>query len=61
MGIRIGKKKFLHFIDIEKGIKDGRDVELHCKMSGLSEKEVFYIWRHYGKLYAKYVEGYKDA
>ena len=61
MGIRISKKKFLKYINVEEKIDDPRDVELHCKMSGLSERELFYVWRHYGKLYVTHVEGYKYA
>ena len=68
MGIRIGKKKFLNFLKIEKDLQaDNKSYSLAeeekaiMEKTGLSQKELYYIWRHYGKLYVYHVEGYKDA
>ena len=58
MGIKISKKKFLNYLKISDELGDGEDrnLKLHAKRSGLSEREIFYIWKHYGKLYVTYVE-----
>jgi len=58
MGIKISKKKFLAYIENEEkiwasNISDS-DIDSWIKLTGLSKEELFYIWRHYGKLTIKY-------
>lgn len=61
MGIRIGKKKFLHFLKIERDLwADDKAYSLSeeekaiMEKTGLSQNELCYIWRHYGLLTIKY-------
>jgi len=59
MGIKISKKKFVAYIKNEKKIWDlkisNSDINSWLEMTGLSEEELFYIWRHYGTLTVKYI------
>ena len=73
MGIKISKKKFLQYKkandDYDKihFIRDGekplflQSWKKQSEVNGLTERENWYIYKHQGKLWAKHIEGYKDA
>jgi len=71
MGTKISKKKYLKFVqtgeNYDKTCKLGDTpffllpYETQSRLDGLTPRENWYIYKHGGKLYVKYIEGYKDA
>ena len=62
MRIHIGKKKFLNFLKVESDLwADDKSYSLTeeekaiMEKTGLPQNELYYIWRHYGKLTVNYI------
>lgn len=71
MGTKISKKKFLRYEQAKKDYNGTHKIgdtplelalyKTQSKANGLTERENWYILKHYGKLYVTHVEGYKYA